>query len=639
MMRGGALTAVVALALLAPRGAAQDATAEQNYKVAGGRSTWPHRIDVYGPDGRAIDPGDPGARPYSPAQTCKKCHDLKAIQHGWHFAAAEVAPPGRSGEPFVWTDPRTATQLPLSYRDWPGTFRPETVGLDPVAFAGLFGRHLPGGLAGYAGGDPQTDRRRIVGELEIDCMACHDGARRWSHERWAEQIALQNFAFAPTAAYGLARIDGRSSALPDDLDPSTPEGAAQLPAAHWDPRAFDVDGKVFFDVVRVPPAAACYACHSVRDVAAVDAGPFAEPIAADPRWVHDGDVHLRAGMSCSDCHRNGLEHHTVRGFDGEEHPSGRDVHTLSCRGCHLDETDGHGEVLARGGRLGAPKAVHRGLPPLHLQTISCTACHAGERPGAWPRRVQTSLAHGLGLASQTRTDADAPRIVEPVLARDADGVIRPHRAFWPTFWARETTAGLVPIPLDEATRTLRRALRVRKDLAAELGALAPDEQRAKLAAALGALGGDAGAAVLITGGRLWRAVDGGLAGEPHELAQARSWALGHDVRPARDAVGVGGCADCHAADATFVHHRSVALGLVPDADPPVVLGVDAMGLDADLVAAWERSFAGRGAFKWIAGGSLLLVTLVLLVHVAVGFDAVLKALRGRRRGRGAEATR
>jgi hypothetical protein len=31
------------------------------------------------------------------------------------------------------------------------------------------------------------------------------------------------------------------------------------------------------------------------------------------------------------------------------------------------------------GKLGAPKAVHKGLPPLHLERISCQACHIPER--------------------------------------------------------------------------------------------------------------------------------------------------------------------------------------------------------------------------------------------------------------------
>ena len=30
-------------------------------------------------------------------------------------------------------------------------------------------------------------------------------------------------------------------------------------------------------------------------------------------WIHNEDVHLASGMSCSDCHRNGVDHMITRG--------------------------------------------------------------------------------------------------------------------------------------------------------------------------------------------------------------------------------------------------------------------------------------------------------------------------------------
>ena len=32
------------------------------------------------------------------------------------------------------------------------------------------------------------------------------------------------------------------------------------------------------------------------------------------RWESEEDVHLAAGMTCVDCHRNGVEHLIVRGI-------------------------------------------------------------------------------------------------------------------------------------------------------------------------------------------------------------------------------------------------------------------------------------------------------------------------------------
>ena len=41
-----------------------------------------------------------------------------------------------AGEPGIWTDERTGTQLPLSYRDWEGTYDPGELGIS------LYTQHL-----------------------------------------------------------------------------------------------------------------------------------------------------------------------------------------------------------------------------------------------------------------------------------------------------------------------------------------------------------------------------------------------------------------------------------------------------------------------------------------------------------------
>ncbi len=618
-------------ALVLGGGVALTAQDGESFKKSGGRSDWPHHIDLYDAEGRKIDPADPGARPYSPAQTCKKCHDLKAVQHGFHFdATLDGGDAGRPGEPWFLVDARSATQLPLSPRDRPGVFRPDAVGMTPEQFAGQFGRHFPGGLSGVAGGAEGEGRRVVTGELAIDCMACHDAGRRWSHEVWAEQVAAQNFEWAPAAALGMVAVAGSALRLPDDLDPTTDEGRAKLPTITWADGVFGVDGKARFDVVRTPSDQSCLKCHSVLPV-----GDGSDGDGALPRWLHDDDVHTRAGIRCADCHRNGLDHETVRGYEGEQHPAGAAVATLSCRGCHLDETDGHGRIVERHGRLGAPRPAHRGLPPIHLEKLSCTACHSGPRPTATPPRVQTSRAHALGLASQTRTDAEPPRIVEPVLRRDVDGVIRPFRAMWPTYWGRQDAASgaVVPLAPEEVGKVVRRTFRVRKDLAEEIAGLETAELRGKVAATLAALGEEGGEPVLVTSGKVWArgTAEGELIAQDDDaVAGARYWPLGHDVRPARDSLGVAGCTECHAADAPFVYSRVAAAGLLPLAEGEgVLVAREAMGLDPDLVVAWEQSFTARDAFKYVSLAAVLLVLAVLLLQVFVGLGAVVALFRGR----------
>src|SRR5690606_27663570 len=244
------------------------------------------------------------------------------------------------------------------------------------------------------------------------------------------------------------------------------EGAGETPRTVYDARRVDLDGKVFFDVVRTPPDTACYRCHTAIDVG--------EGVA--PRWLHDGDVHLRAGMHCADCHGNGVDHHTVRGFPGERHPSGADVRAASCSGCH------EGDGASGGGRFAAPVLRHRGLPPLHFEKLTCTACHSGPEPAPEAGAVQTALAHALGLPSQTRAADDLPRLVQPVLRRDASGRIAPHRGVWPAFWGLLTDAGIEPVPPADAYKVVRRHLRIRRDLARETAELPRAELEAGIAA-------------------------------------------------------------------------------------------------------------------------------------------------------------
>ena len=125
---------------------------------------------------------------------------------------------------------------------------------------------------------------------------------------------------------------------------------------------FSPTNKVFLDLRRDAGAVRCYFCHSTTT-------PGRD---APEHWETDQDVHLAAGLSCVDCHRNGEMHHITRGYEGEVNPSRKNVTTLSCRGCHL------GQIGT--GRFAAPYPKHKGLPEIHLQKLSCTACHSGPKP-------------------------------------------------------------------------------------------------------------------------------------------------------------------------------------------------------------------------------------------------------------------
>ncbi len=98
---------------------------ESRFATADSRRDFVHWIELRDGSGKPIDPADPASPPYSPRETCGKCHDYGLISQGHHFNANAIGgTSGRPGEPWIWTDRRSGTQIPLSYRRWPGTYHP-----------------------------------------------------------------------------------------------------------------------------------------------------------------------------------------------------------------------------------------------------------------------------------------------------------------------------------------------------------------------------------------------------------------------------------------------------------------------------------------------------------------------------------
>ena len=317
-----------------------------------GDARYLHHIDLYDANNRKISADSD--QPYSSVKTCGRCHDYETISHGWHFNAFRTdAVSGREAEPWIWTDARTGTQLPLSYRDWAQSYDPREIGISAWQMTHKFGGRIPGGglamepkpdsaakvaaeknteaesegnneeSAESSDSEAEPDRWAFSGSLEIDCMVCHAVSGAYDFNARRDQIEKQNFAWAATAALRLGTVDGDASRIKDGSDPEDEAVKSKFPKVAYDPARFAGDGTVFMDLIRHPESNACYQCHSTRVVS--DSG-------IEPRWIHDEDVHLRAGMQCSDCHRNGIDHHIVRGFVGEENPSQHPrVDVILCR--------------------------------------------------------------------------------------------------------------------------------------------------------------------------------------------------------------------------------------------------------------------------------------------------------------------
>ena len=399
-----------------------------------------HLIDLYDESGLPIKATDKQPRPISMRNTCGECHDYDKMATGWHFHSGSTnVLSGRVGEPWVLTDTRIRTQIPISNRNWKGTFSPSDINMTAWKFLKQFSSHFPGG--NYGEMEPDEDdldadpeeflRWPISGKYEINCLACHHADRKQNQSDAALQAARGNYRWAATVASGLATVKGTASELDEFYDPETEYKII----TSYDKSRFDSNNKVFLDIVRKPPSNRCYYCHSTQDL----------QTPGKDEWVHNEDVHLASGMSCADCHRNGVDHMIGRGdiepsgnphdsvdylnnYDTKKHVS------YSCRGCHLGNPNAENQADRMGGHLGAPIPEHKGIPAVHFEKLSCTACHSGRLPEENTARVRTARMHKLGLHGRHAMNKQLPHVITPVFAKMANGKIGPHNMIWPSFW-------------------------------------------------------------------------------------------------------------------------------------------------------------------------------------------------------------
>ena len=405
------LVVVVALAAIwapepAPQHAAALALAPQPTKGA----CPPFRL--LDEDGNVIDPvkGANADKPYSPKQTCGKCHDYDKITEGYHFTQGKgekptpdqaarcqwASTPGNYGG--TWCSPaplykylspkKNASARTMDMTSF-GFFSSSCAACHPGGGSAEFDREgkrydrwmadpasgfTPGGDNSFDG-DYHKARWSETGVLEADCLLCH--LPEYSLSARNKQLKALNFRWAAAAGARLASVAG------------SVKGGEPVKVA-YDVKLFNPDGTLSPHMVREPRNEACLACH------------------AKPGWKKRGanyrartDVHLRAGMKCVDCHPagssaadpriNGKERHEIaKGDDPGGHVrDDLDDTGLDCADCHTT------------GYLGAPVAKHRWLPPLHLDKIACQTCHVPERV-VRPIQVQAGDVFNPGTKIPTK---------------------------------------------------------------------------------------------------------------------------------------------------------------------------------------------------------------------------------------------
>lgn len=437
----------------------------------GGRKAPVHRLALNDEFGDAIIPGAANQLPVSTRKTCGQCHDYDAIASGWHFNMSDTnALPGRPGQPWFMIDALTGSQIPMSLRNWPGVYKPEDIGMTHWQWVLNFGRHLPGGDIAdpkdlYAEGGEKA-RWDVSGPLEINCFVCHSQSRMYDQSEWVRLITRQNFRWAATGALGLGEVLGMGSRVPEYWGamrgPNKDDKIfAVPPSMQYDARQFDAKNRAVLDL-DAPTPNNCENCHQTSQVGL-------------GRKDMERDVHLRAGMACVDCHRNGEDHKITRGYEGEAQcqnkcPRDKAMANATCVGCHVAK-DG------KAGRYGAPVPKHVGFPLVHFEKLACTTCHSGVTQNGELALVSTTRANRMGVYGRARWATPQPFIIEPVFVKNAMGKIEPRRMVWPAFWATrdaKDAAKLDPIAPEEVQTVCAGLFDVREQVGKLLAALATD---------------------------------------------------------------------------------------------------------------------------------------------------------------------
>ncbi len=577
----------------------------------GSQSTFIHEIGIYDSEGAIIDPASDSPSPFSTEQTCGKCHDYKAISSGWHFnSRMEEVDHGRPGEPWVITDEKSATQIPVSYRNWPGLWQPKDIGLSDWEFLQTFGRHMPGGTFKDSGTHDPEEFKELwegAGTYQIDCMSCHSLDRTQNQTLRHDQIEKHNLQYISITTMGIGSVEGaiKDADSGGGLDESDPfaafdpafEETAAGPAAlsiTYDMSKFDENDRTFFDVSRKGKIDNCFFCHSNRTMSNGS---------ATPEWHNDQDVHISAGLSCTDCHRNGIDHDIARGYLYNSEEVSISELSLSCQGCHYGvEEEAVPTSNGMAGRLGSPLPAHAGIPPIHFDEMSCTSCHSGPYPKNDLSVVQTSLGHALGLAKFANERSQLPFVQYPVYARGHDGKIAPHKILWPAFWARINDNGesLPILPSELAPHLPEEELDFQDFIKAGLKNLSEKDKETGFA--------------YIAGGMKYTLEGESLISSEDPTAEPYLWAFAHDVRPASQSIGAKSCQECHSPDSPFLFASFSSLSPRSDALTITRKMTDLMKIDESEQLRFAGTFAYRPVFKVFL---IAMITLLFILFIMI----------------------
>lgn len=624
-------------------------------------------------EGRVIDPvrGENATAPYSPKRTCGQegCHDYAKITEGFHFTQGKGEPvPALMAERYRWVSApgnyggNWCSPAPL-YRQLAAKSNPGGRGIDMTSFEFVtatcgnchpgggpleFDRDgkrydermrdpasglTPGGDNGFDG-DYTKARWSETGVIEADCLLCH--LPEYDFKRRNAQLALLNFRWAATEGAGFGQVTG-----------SVKDGGT--PQVSYDLKRFDKDGNALVHSVPEPRNETCLVCH------------------AKPNWKKRGasfsprtDVHIAAGIRCVDCHAAGSKAADPRIRAREAHQFGKGDCPSGWVRNDLDDTVRTCEDCHIAGWHNAPRASHAWLPPLHMEKLSCQACHIparavksalvqasdvfnpapyieppGKRIWVFYDQERNFWNHYGELEMFTAKDQPT-NVTRPTLAVYKGKIYpvnRVHSAW--VGWEEEGKTGLDMLFMRDFFGMWKAHRESGGAECPQLSAIRdddgdgtlevnrPEEIDALLAATREYL---AKTGFPLEGKRLvWVSDDRAYASSKewrtlprlaHEATPYASvYKFSHDVAPARAALGSGGCTDCHARGSSFFERPVLATPFAPE----------------DARPRWIPNYAILGYAPWeIRLGAFREGTLKPVLYGAIALAAGLLAILGLR---------
>jgi hypothetical protein len=194
---------------------------------------------------------------------------------------------------------------------------------------------------------------------------------------------------------------------------------------------------------------------------------------------------------------------------------------------------------------------------------------------------------------------------------------------WPSYWARLNGTNLTPILPAEVAKTVTLPQPSSEDAARDPYNTKPLTDR-EIQQALESFPSDPskGEPVFIAAGKMYRVQKGVLSASESAAAQPYSWALAHDVRPAAQALGARGCAECHASDSPMYFATVAARGPVEAKNGLSKEMWELRGDDKSVASFFAFTFHFRPLLKYIVFAGAFVVLGVLVHYGLRGIGAI-----------------